>query len=82
MADHFFRELFWWSPLGIYELLIVAAILAFVCWLFFRRRGSFSPAGPYPGSDSDTAMEILKKRYARGEITKEEFEVMKRDLLN
>ena len=29
----------------------------------------------------DTPMEILKKRYARGEIDKEEFEERKRELL-
>lgn len=28
----------------------------------------------------ETAMEILKKRYARGEITREEFEDMKKDI--
>lgn len=28
----------------------------------------------------ETPLEILKKRYARGDITKEEFEQMKRDL--
>jgi putative membrane protein len=30
---------------------------------------------------SETPLDILKKRYARGEITKDEFEQMKRDLL-
>ena len=30
----------------------------------------------------DTATEILKKRYARGEISKEEFEQIKRDLMD
>ncbi|MDY0042309.1 MAG: SHOCT domain-containing protein [Desulforhabdus sp.] len=34
------------------------------------------------GESSENAIDILKKRYARGEITKEEFEAMKRDLEN
>jgi uncharacterized membrane protein len=29
----------------------------------------------------DSALEILKRRYARGEITREEFEAIRRDLL-
>lgn len=33
------------------------------------------------GHREDTALEILKKRYARGEINKQEFEERKRDLL-
>ncbi|MDP2983280.1 MAG: SHOCT domain-containing protein [Candidatus Latescibacter sp.] len=31
---------------------------------------------------SETPLDILKKRYARGEISKEEFEQMKRDLMS
>ncbi|MBI4331533.1 MAG: SHOCT domain-containing protein [Chloroflexi bacterium] len=32
-------------------------------------------------SHSESALEILRKRYARGEIGKEEFEVKKKDLV-
>jgi putative membrane protein len=52
----------------------IAAVVALVIWLV-RRTGQ-SPA-PHHGTD---AMAILKARYARGEINREQFEQMKRDL--
>lgn len=37
----------------------------------------------WPGHDTgDSAIEILKKRYANGEITKEEFNDMKKELIS
>jgi putative membrane protein len=50
-------------------LLIVAAVAIY--FIIKAQRG---------GSVRETPVEILKKRYAKGEITKEEYDRMKRDL--
>ncbi len=47
---------------------------------FFLIKGSLS--GNRSNQDSgQSALEILKQRYAKGEISKDEFERMKRDLV-
>lgn len=50
------------------------AAVFFVLWVVERRKGSA------PGA-SATPLEILKARYARGEIDRQEFEERRRDLL-
>lgn len=66
------------GPLG--ALLIVV----FLAWLLLRDRKPHETAGwSWPQSQPpviESARDILDKRYARGEITKDQYEAMKRDL--
>ena len=54
---------------------VVVAIIALVRWMTISNRDSSGTHHP-----SDSAMEILRRRYAKGEITKEQFTAMKHDL--
>lgn len=57
----------WW-------VLIIIGIVALVKWI-----GASSGAGGRSSGDSK-ALDILKERYARGEIDEQEFQKRKRDL--
>jgi putative membrane protein len=60
--------IFWVIFLGLIIWAIVAAV---------RRSDESKRSG---SSKADSALEMLKKRYARGEISKEEYEEKKKDL--
>jgi putative membrane protein len=57
--------------------LIIAGVVLLVVWLVRSLAGA-SPTSPTVTGQSP--LDILKTRYAKGEITKEQFEEMKRDL--
>ncbi len=59
----------------IFWIAIIVGIIFLVKWIVQQSR----PDGQQQGENS---LEILKKRYARGEIDKEEFEQKKKDLLS
>ncbi len=65
---------------GLVMVLFWVALIIGAVWL---ARAIF-PGGQQPPTRSTTheasADEILKQRYARGEITKEQYEAMRRDL--
>ena len=58
----------------LFWILVIVGIVAFVRG-FRPRSGVVSPAAP------ESPLEILKRRYAKGEIDKAEFEEKKRDIL-
>lgn len=60
-----FMMAFWW-------IIILVIVAIAVRWLSQQK-------GQAPKEDS--AIEVLKKRYVRGEISKEEFEEKKKDLI-
>jgi len=56
--------------------ILVLAIMGILAY-FLKQNVHFRPMGD---TSHETRLEILKKRYARGEITQEEFEDMKKSL--
>ena len=54
-------------------ILFVVVVVAAVKWLWGRET-------PFVIGGKESALDILKKRYAKGEIGKEEFERLKKDI--
>jgi putative membrane protein len=75
-----------WGGMWFFPIIMFGVMIIFF-FLFFRRGGCRPPwwnSGEYHREDgqTDTAIEILKKRYAKGEITGDEFEQMKKVILS
>ena len=64
-----------WIGLGfvhmaLFWVLVILGIVVLVKWL----------AGSGPASTAGRALEILKERYAKGELTREQYDQMKREV--
>ena len=60
--------------------LLLLLLIGLITWLAIRAgQGQTQPPG-LSHTNSETPLEIVQKRYARGEISKEEFEEMRSDL--
>ena len=67
----------WWMILGsIWMLLFWGGLIILVIWGI--KKLSQKGGG---GGEGKSALDIARERYARGEITKEQFEQMKKDLM-
>ena len=67
-----------WIGLGVahmalFWILVILGIVVLAKWL---------GGGPAGGGGASRALDILKERYAKGELTREQFEQMKRELGN
>ena len=63
-----------WFGSGIIMILFWAAVIFFIVWLVRNNKTN--------RVDDKKALDILKERYAKGEIDKKEFEEKKKDLVS
>ena len=64
----------WWMVIGSVWMVFFWVAIA---WLFFRFFARDENAGSGSG---ESALDIAKRRYAAGEISREQFEQLRRDL--
>lgn len=77
MMSNFIPFGFGWFGMGfgfVFMLLFLGLIIWLIVWLI-RNFGK-----PLQTDKSESVMEILRKRYAKGEITKKQYEGMKKEL--
>jgi len=71
-----FYQMWYFMP-----LMPILMFIVFILLIYFLFRGCRLNSSRHMQSFRETPLDILRIRYAKGEITKEQFENMKRDIL-
>ena len=70
-----------WMVFGMaWMVLFWGGIIALAVWAVSRLTGDREKGGGQRGSEGRSPLDIVKERYARGEITKDQFEQFRHDL--
>lgn len=64
----------------LFGLLVFAGIILLAVWAIARLARNERQTSNTPSGSSEDAITILQRRYARGEITREEYERIRSDL--
>lgn len=73
-GNHMFGSGMWggWMFMIIFWVIGITLFILFIKWIVYQGKAKEGP--------SNKALEILKERYAKGEISRQEFERMKKDI--
>ena len=74
-GHYWWNDMWWGGGMWLYPLILLTILLVGLYLIFGR--GNWRP--PRSGERFETALDILNKRYARGDVSKEEYEQIKKD---
>ncbi len=66
--------------MGGFGSVLLLVVVGFIVWYFVKERDSRHPSSGTERQGDDAAMRVLRERYARGEIDKDEYDQRRREL--